>query len=405
MLDGRAGSYNSGANWCYMGYQALGVAAGVADGGVLSDYFTMDGYSHMGANKTINGLIATSATHIVVRNTACSDATSYRAWLSTHNTIVYYALATPTDTEITDATLIGQLNTLWEADGYDGVTNLFVAATSGVPAQLDLCQYPSHLPIATKYKIGAVVVGHGLDIEPDGRLDVIPASADTIGGIKVGNNLTIDENGVLSADAVSITIDDQMSNSSTNPVQNKVITAALATKPDSSSLSTVATSGSYNDLLNKPTIPTVNNATLTIQKNGTTVKTFTANASSNVTANITVPTKTSELSNNSGFLTSESDPVFSASPAATITTQDIDSWTAKSNFSGSYNDLTDKPTIPTVNNATLTIQKNGTNVQTFTANSSTNKTANLEIPVITLTNIDPGEGGSLAANNFIGVYI
>lgn len=51
-------------------------------------------------------------------------------------------------------------------------------------------------------------------------------------------------------------------------------------------------------------IPTVNNATLTIQKNGTTVKTFTANASSNVTANITVPTKTSELTNNSGFLTS-----------------------------------------------------------------------------------------------------
>lgn len=34
-------------------------------------------------------------------------------------------------------------------------------------------------------------------------------------------------------------------------------------------------------------IPTVNNATLTIQKNGSTVKTFTANASSNVTANIT----------------------------------------------------------------------------------------------------------------------
>ena len=35
-------------------------------------------------------------------------------------------------------------------------------------------------------------------------------------------------------------------------------------------------------------LPTVNDATLTIQKNGTTVNTFTANASSNVTANITV---------------------------------------------------------------------------------------------------------------------
>lgn len=60
-------------------------------------------------------------------------------------------------------------------------------------------------------------------------------------------------------------------------------------------------SGDYNDLTNKPTIPTVNNATLTIQKNGTTVQTFTANASSNATANITVPTTTSELTNDAGF--------------------------------------------------------------------------------------------------------
>jgi hypothetical protein len=50
-------------------------------------------------------------------------------------------------------------------------------------------------------------------------------------------------------------------------------------------------------------IPTVNNATLTIQKNGSTVNTFTANASTNVTANITVPTKTSDITNDSGFIT------------------------------------------------------------------------------------------------------
>lgn len=43
-------------------------------------------------------------------------------------------------------------------------------------------------------------------------------------------------------------------------------------------------------------IPTVNNATLTIQKNGSNVATFTANASSNVTADITVPTSFSSLS-------------------------------------------------------------------------------------------------------------
>lgn len=58
----------------------------------------------------------------------------------------------------------------------------------------------------------------------------------------------------------------------------------------------IAKTGTYSDLIGKPTIPTVNNATLTIQKNGTNVQTFTANASSNVTANITVnelPTVTS----------------------------------------------------------------------------------------------------------------
>jgi len=53
-----------------------------------------------------------------------------------------------------------------------------------------------------------------------------------------------------------------------------------------SDLSTVATSGDYDDLIDKPTIPTVNNGTLTIQLNGTTEQTFTANSSSNKTANI-----------------------------------------------------------------------------------------------------------------------
>lgn len=58
-------------------------------------------------------------------------------------------------------------------------------------------------------------------------------------------------------------------------------------------------------------IPTVNNATLTIQKNGTTVKTFTSNASDNVTANITVPTKVSELTNDSGFKTTDNNTTYS----------------------------------------------------------------------------------------------
>jgi len=57
-----------------------------------------------------------------------------------------------------------------------------------------------------------------------------------------------------------------------------------------SDLKTVAFTGSFNDLTDQPTIPTVNNGTLTIQKNGTQVATFSANQSGNATANITVPT-------------------------------------------------------------------------------------------------------------------
>ena len=43
-------------------------------------------------------------------------------------------------------------------------------------------------------------------------------------------------------------------------------------------------------------------------------------------------------------------------------------------FSGNYNDLTNKPAI---NNGTLTIQQNGSNVGAFTANQGTNQTVNI----------------------------
>ena len=52
----------------------------------------------------------------------------------------------------------------------------------------------------------------------------------------------------------AVTVDSALSTTSTNPVQNKVINTALASKVNASALATVATSGSYNDLLNKPTI-------------------------------------------------------------------------------------------------------------------------------------------------------
>lgn len=69
------------------------------------------------------------------------------------------------------------------------------------------------------------------------------ASSSTLGGVKIGSGLTINNNGVVSADVTSSTL------------------TAYAKTTD---LSAVATSGNYNDLSNKPTIPaayTLPNAT------------------------------------------------------------------------------------------------------------------------------------------------
>lgn len=84
------------------------------------------------------------------------------------------------------------------------------------------------LPIASSETLGGVKIGDNIDIASDGTISVPVASADTAGVIKVGANLSIDENGVLSGQAGgSVTIDSALSTVSTNPVQNRVITNAL----------------------------------------------------------------------------------------------------------------------------------------------------------------------------------
>ena len=81
----------------------------------------------------------------------------------------------------------------------------------------------------------------------------------------------------------------------------------LTIKVNREELSRVATTGSFNDLLDKPTIPT----------------------------------KTSELDNDSGFLT-EHQPLKTINGESLVGTGNI----TIEGFSGDYNDLTNKPTIP-----------------------------------------------------------
>lgn len=112
-----------------------------------------------------------------------------------------------------------------------------------------------------------------------------------------GETLTYDENNVyVTPDKLaSSTEDGLMSATDKSKLDNIESGAEVNVQADWNQTNTSAD----DYIKNKPTIPTVNNATLTIQKNGTTVNTFTANASSNVTANITVPTTLDDISDGS----------------------------------------------------------------------------------------------------------
>ena len=130
---------------------------------------------------------------------------------------------------------------------------------------------------------------------------------------------------------------------------------SIPDKANKSDLSTVATSGSYKDLLDKPVIP--EGADLSDYYNkGETDNLLNSKANTSDLAVVaksgnysdlintpTIPTKTSELINDSGFLTSSSGVITS------VSWSDI---TNKPNFStvatsGSYTDLSNTPTIPT----------------------------------------------------------
>ena len=143
------------------------------------------------------------------------------------------------------------------------------------------------------------------------------------------------------------------------PNDNACLCAALASKVNTTSLCTVATTGKYCDLTWQPTIPTNNN----------------------------------QLTNWCGYTTctgtlvaSDLTPYAKSCTLCTVATSwkycDL-TWTPNLctvATSGKYCDLTGTPTIW---NATLTIQKNWTNVKTFTANATSNVTANITVPTDT----------------------
>ena len=165
--------------------------------------------------------------------------------------------------------------------------------------------------------------------------------ADTVGGDADGVHTDnyylkqISENITGGGGGEEITVDSELSTTSENPVQNKIISNALNDKVDESSLSTVAKTGDYDDLSNKPVLDFVK---VTTDKG-------TASASTMNKLYIEVGANKTDA-----YYTVENNGVYSWKKFDEDILDDLSiEWNDIANkpnlFSGNYNDLSNKPTL------------------------------------------------------------
>lgn len=99
-------------------------SSGATDVAYSNYYKLVDGTASNAFNNNDYGMWwqnTGESVYFILNETSLTDANN---WLKTHNTLVYYILATPVITEITDTTLINQLNNLKNAFSYNNNTNI-----------------------------------------------------------------------------------------------------------------------------------------------------------------------------------------------------------------------------------------------------------------------------------------
>ena len=105
-------------------------------------------------------------------NSIYTTTESCLTWLNSHNLILYFALANSTQTEITDETLIGQLDDLWEnATSYKGQTNI-TQTNNELPFILDVSALKDGSDHLIIDNIGTAYSKPTIDIEGTGIVDI-----------------------------------------------------------------------------------------------------------------------------------------------------------------------------------------------------------------------------------------
>jgi hypothetical protein len=119
--------------------------------GLVGDNFTMWGGTPSWLTPTtiVNGAVfsnsdssGAAALRIMFPSSIVSSVETAKTWFALNLPVFYYPIATPTDTKITDATLVGQLNALGAMRLFIGENNLIAQATgTNLPAPLSFKYY------------------------------------------------------------------------------------------------------------------------------------------------------------------------------------------------------------------------------------------------------------------------
>lgn len=362
---------------------------------------------------TDRALVSNSSGKVAVSNVTSTELGYLDGVTSNVQTQLDKKLETAPVTSVNNKTGAVQLN----ASDVGALPNTTVIPTK--TSQLDNDSgFITNIPIASATQLGGVKVGAGLSITENGVLSA--TGGGTADAVEWNNVLdkptTIAGYGITDAKIENGTI--TLGNQTITPLTSAPVTSvnsktgavvlgasdvgAISTSNISQTLGTSTTkvpsekavsdalsSAGAGDMLKSTYDPTGSVATAGgipdyVEENGGKIDTIKVNGTAQVisdkTVNITVPTKTSDITNDSGYLTSA--PVTSVNSktgAVVLTANDVGALPADT-------------VIPTVNNATLTIRRNSVDIGSFTANSANDVNIDINVPTdksdIGLGNVD-----------------
>lgn len=376
----------------------------------------------------IDKAISAESEYIVARDTSYTDAATFKAAMS--GVMLVYELATPEVTDISDIlTKDGLLQvevnghveivtdnclaTASTIEFYENITEVFAADTlvgdlAGTAARaLADSEGNTFAKVATSGDYNDLV--NKPDVASKEYVDdAIKNIIITPGG---GSNNLSDYNndiGFITSDDIKAS-DASLSFTIQSPIDKETSETITLKAPNYNelpgipNLATVATSGNYNDLTNKPSVPTETSdltADRLVGESGAEIE-FTEYGEGYSLINLKAHT-----------VQVNDDNIATVNQLPTDTEKAA--WNAKSDFSGKYSDLTEKPIIiedrlggdhavinapyavlqdgvnekllatadqiPSVGSGTLTINLNGSKIGTFSANQNSAENVNIEVP-------------------------